>query len=57
MRNLRLGLLGAVLAVGFLGCGGADVDDKIEESPYAPTQAQFDQMKEQMTGTSSNTGR
>lgn len=57
MRNVRLGLLGVILAVSFIGCGGADVTEEVEKSENAPTQADFDQMQKEMMKTQQNLNR
>jgi hypothetical protein len=47
-RRARTFLAGIALAIFVSGCGD-DLEAPIEKSPYAPSQAQFEEMKASMT--------
>ncbi|APW59561.1 hypothetical protein [Paludisphaera borealis] len=57
-RKYRLAIVAAFLTIPLAGCGGNDVDSPIAKSPYAPTQAQLDELsKSAMPHNAKSTGR
>lgn len=53
--HVALFVIGTVLAAPLIGCGGDS--EEIPVSPHAPTQEQFDQMKEMMSKQSKKKAR